>query len=314
MTVHQQQQIPAPPPTVTQQARHAFNLYRECVDAGLWARLVLERLPTGENIRFFSSPMAAAPAAARWQKNNPPRKRRRPNKKRTEKKKLWRQDRATRQAATYSGPQQPSAGHAERQRQQELPSSQQLLQMPSGSEPQLTAECGNTQQQQRQAAAAVLGTYAQIAACPPVPTPASAAATPEAAATASGSPAFSPRLTRAKKRRKQASPGDTAIVQLDGAHATPPSSPPEPPEPLSPEVVGVGSPTAPTPPPLHPPPWHVGSPTAPTCPSPDAVDATAVPPPSRRPVKSSLEICKHCKTRKHLPGQRACICCSSDGY
>ena len=96
MTVQQQQRTPAPSPSVSQQARHAFNLYRECVDAGLWARVVFEQLPAGETISFFSRPMAAAPAAARWQKRNPPRKSRGPNKKRAEKKKLWRQARATR--------------------------------------------------------------------------------------------------------------------------------------------------------------------------------------------------------------------------
>ena len=72
-------------PTVSILAHHAFNLYRECVGAGQWARVVIEQLPAGETISFFSRPMAAATAAATGHKKH---SKRQPNKKRLEKKKL----------------------------------------------------------------------------------------------------------------------------------------------------------------------------------------------------------------------------------
>ena len=81
---------------------------------------------------------------------------------------------------------------------------------------------------------------------------------------------------------------------------------------------GVGSPSAPTSPPLAPPPWHVGSPTAPTCP-PSYADAAQFPPPARQPVKIVAEknrmvICQVCNLKKHIPGQRCCIKCMSEGH
>ena len=218
MTV-KQQQTPARSPT--EQARLANCLYRQCVAAGQWAKISIEQRPDGEHISFFSRPSAAASTAARAQeKVGPRRRRRRPNQKRRLKKKLWMQSRdQLRQPARRTA----TPGRA------------------SG------------QQHQLQAVAAVLGTYAQIAACPRAPVPAATAAvTPEVAAIAAASPkqlgvtsapvatvavaatsgcspVISPRMTRSKKRRKELSPGDfDAFGQLDGADASPPTSPPEP--------------------------------------------------------------------------------------
>ena len=86
-------------------------------------------------------------------------------------------------------------------------------------------------------------TYAQVAAAPASP----AARVVAATADPTGSLVPSPRLTRAAKKRKQCSPGDvasTAFAQLDGADATPPSSPPEP---SSPEAVPLFAALAATP-------------------------------------------------------------------
>ena len=217
----QQQQTPARSPT--EQARLANCLYRQCVAAGLWAKISVEQRPDGEHISFFSRPSAAASTAARAQEEvGPRRRRRRPNQKRRLKKKLWMQSR-------------------------------DQLRQPS--RPTATPGRASGQQHQLQAVAAVLGTYAQIAACPRAPVPAATAAvTPEVAAiaaaaaspkqlgvtvapvatvavvaTSSCSPVISPRMTRSKKRRKELSPGDfDAVCQLDGADASPPTSPPEP--------------------------------------------------------------------------------------
>ena len=219
----QQQQTPARSPT--EQARLANCLYRQCIAAGLWAKISVEQRPDGEHISFFSRPSAAASTAARAQEEvGPRRRRRRPNQKRRLKKKLWMQSR-------------------------------DQLQQPS----RPTATPGRVSSQQHQlqlqAVAAVLGTYAQIAACPRAPVPAATAAvTPEVAAiaaaaaspkqlggtvapvetvavvaTSSCSLVISPRMTRSKKRRKELSPGDfDAVCQLDGANPSPPTSPPEP--------------------------------------------------------------------------------------
>ena len=86
----QQQQTPARSPT--EQARLANCLYRQCVAAGLWAKISVEQRPDGEHISFFSRPSAAASTAARAQEEvGPRRRRRRPNQKRRLKKKLWMQ-------------------------------------------------------------------------------------------------------------------------------------------------------------------------------------------------------------------------------
>jgi len=49
---------------VSIRARHAFDLYQECVQAGQWARLVLEQKQGGEHISFSRRPPAAAASAA----------------------------------------------------------------------------------------------------------------------------------------------------------------------------------------------------------------------------------------------------------
>ena len=88
----QQQQTPARSPT--EQARLANCLYRQCVAAGLWAKISVEQRPDGEHISFFSRPSAVASTAARAQEEvGPRRRRRRPNQKHRLKKKLWMQSR-----------------------------------------------------------------------------------------------------------------------------------------------------------------------------------------------------------------------------
>ena len=93
MTVKQrQQQQQTPARSLTEQARLANCLYRQCVAAGLWAKISVEQRPDGEHISFFSRPSAAASTAARAQEEvGPRRRRRRPNQKRRLKKKLWMQ-------------------------------------------------------------------------------------------------------------------------------------------------------------------------------------------------------------------------------
>ena len=94
------------------------------------------------------------------------------------------------------------------------------------------------------AAAADLGSYAHVAAraaskhclvAAAAPTAPAVSTTAVAAPSCSPAASSSPMLTRARKRRKQDSPGATsAVVQLDGAEQTPPSLPPVPSSPVSP--------------------------------------------------------------------------------
>ena len=56
LTTQQQQQQQTSHPTVSTLAHHAFNLYRECVGAGQWAKVVFEQRPEGEHITFFIRP------------------------------------------------------------------------------------------------------------------------------------------------------------------------------------------------------------------------------------------------------------------
>ena len=191
------------PPTDLQ--RHAYSLYRQCVAAGQWARFSVENHPDGQHISFACKPMAAAAAAACAAEGAA--RRRRPNQRRKERKQLWLRSR----------------------QQQSL--------------------------QAGVAAAADLGSYAHVAAraAPKRGAAAAAAPTAPAAPTATAavaapicSPASppSPMLTRARKRKKFYSPGAaSAVVQLDGAEQTPPSSPPEP---LSPVPSPLPSPASPT--------------------------------------------------------------------
>ena len=143
----QQQKEASAPHTVSAQARHAFNLYRECVSAGMWARLVIEQRPAGEYFSLSSRPLAAAPAAARDGKQ--PRKTRRPNKRRAEKKQLWQRSRGTFAAAASLGQQQQqNVAKTVRQRQHANASSQQLLS-------NATADCSSQLPQQAPVRAAL---------------------------------------------------------------------------------------------------------------------------------------------------------------
>jgi hypothetical protein len=197
------------------------------------------------------------------------------------------------------------------------------------------------QQQQLQAAgvaAAGLGSYAQAvaraasqrgaatAAAPTLP-----AAATEMVAAPSCSPAYSsPMLTRSRKRKKQSSPGAaSAVVQLDGAEQTPPSSPPEPLSPESPPRLAVFSASQADPdvPPVVPPcvgppvlvpgessardelrnvPSLSSSPANPPRPPPP-------PPPWSRflPTGGRLVICRSCLRNSHTPrlGYTQCSSC-----
>ena len=238
LTVRQQQQqqlTSASPPTDSQLARQAFSLYRQCMAAGQWARVNTEQRPDGEYITFSSRPWAAAPpAAARAQKEAPPGRTRRPNQRRLERKRLWLQSRG-----------QQQHGHAARaaRQQQQGPSCSQQLSCRS-------ADKSLRQQQQLQsvrAAATAKGTYAQAAAMAAIsvrglvagatasqgaeghaPEDQPATARAAVAATPGGGAAISPRMTRARKRKKLMSPRDTTVItQLDGEDWSPTSSIPE---------------------------------------------------------------------------------------
>ena len=237
----QQQQTTVAPPSPL--ARHALALYRQCVAAGQWARVVFEQHPTGESISFFSRPMAAAPAAAR--ETGKPRKQRRPNQKRRDKKALWKRARDQRQAAA-SG--QQLRGRADRQRQPAPASSQQLQQAPvraaaAARTRQPAAASSHSPQQQQQTAHR---TWAAM--------PAASATAIRLVSTVQSSPVISPSLYRA-------SSDSEVFSQLDGAVTSPqsspdqqpggvPESPPSPssePSPLSSEKAPL--PTTPPPPP-----------------------------------------------------------------
>ena len=219
----QQQQTTVEPPSPL--ARHALALYRQCVAAGQWARVVFEQHPTGESISFFSRPMAAAPAAAR--ETGKPRKQRRPNQKRRDKKALWKRACDQKQAAA-SG--QQLRGRADKQRQPVPASSQQLQQAPVRAAPaartrQPAAEGSRSPQQQQQTARR---TWAAI--------PAASATAIRLVSTVQSSPVIPPVL-------HLASSDSEVFVQLDGAGTSPRSSPdhhqplPPPPPPLPDRVV-----------------------------------------------------------------------------
>ena len=60
----QQDEPCSQPRAVSPRARQAFDLYQECIAAGLHARLVLEMKQGGERILFTCRPAAAATYAA----------------------------------------------------------------------------------------------------------------------------------------------------------------------------------------------------------------------------------------------------------
>ena len=247
--LRQQQLTPASPPTTSPLAHHALNLYRQCVAAGQWACLNVELVWGGECVTFSSRPWAAATAAARDISGpQPNRRKRRPNARRAERKKNWRQTRGSCAAAASSVQQQQHQTNADctaRQRQQGPSCCRQPLQ---GQAP-CDLSLGRQQQQAQpeMAAAPVACSYAEAAsrAVSPSRSAARAACAPEGAegpapevtpadaaiapvSSDSSCPVTSPRLTRARKRKKEMSPG---ISQLDGADLFPTS--PDPPSPCS---------------------------------------------------------------------------------
>ena len=316
LTTQQQQQQQTSRPTVSTLAHHAFNLYRECVGAGQWAKVVFEQRPEGEHITFFIRPptAAAAPPVAAAAKG---RRQRRPNKNRLEKLKLRRHLRSQQQQQKPAQQQQEKSSS----QPQQVLSRQQLKQVGSQlqaqslaglfsqqqpaaaartrrTEPQPAAASRSSWQQRQPAnvagkAPAAAGTYAAVAAAPQ-----SAAAmhsleqlpqvqpmdAPQATATASSSsPAIiSPRMTRAGKRKKALSPVDIAcIVQLDGTESSPPPSPE-----VAARSAGPPEPAGPPPPP----PW------------------------SKWFVKDTRTvICKYCQAGCHGLRFRSCSSCYDKG-
>ena len=234
MTAQQQQQTS--PPTVSTLAHHAFNLYRECVGAGQWAKVVFEQRPEGEHITFSSRPPSAAAASAAAAAKG--RRQRKPNKNRLEKLKLRRQLRSQQQKKPAQQQQEKSSSQPQQALSRQLlePCVSQLqAQSPAGlysqqqpaaaartrkKQPQSAATSSNSWQQQQQANAAVkalvsAGTYCTVAA-PPQP----AAAIHLSEQPPQVQPAAA-RETRATKKRKAACspsfpPDNSGIPQLDG--------------------------------------------------------------------------------------------------
>ena len=233
----QQDEPCSQPRAVSSRARQAFDLYQECVAAGLYARLVLEQKQGGERILFTCRPAAAASYAAVAGGQRRPAAggqhrpvaeaagghRRAHNARRAARKKRWRDLKRAATDATAA----------------------------------TVAEVGNASAAEPAAPAS------------PAPISAAVCATPgkrDAAArtpTTRTCPVVSPRVTRASKKRKEMSPPNSdCLQQLDGEVASPPESPPSrvgslsAPTQLLSVVCGVGSPSPPTPP-LPPPPWQV---------------------------------------------------------
>jgi DNA segregation ATPase FtsK/SpoIIIE, S-DNA-T family len=269
--------------TATELARHAFALHKQCVAAGQWARVSVEQRADGQHITFASRPMAAAPAAACAAANVA--RRRRPNQRRKEKKQLWLRSR----------------------QQQQLQAS-------------VAAAVGSGSYAQAAARAAFQRDIATAAA----PTVTAAASAAVAAPSCSPASSSSPMLTRARKRRKQSSPGAaSAIVQLDGAEQTPPSSPPEPFSLSSPRLAAYLSPDRPLVPaslavpavPLV----SDGSPAHIVQPVPDEPISPVLPPPPR-PLPSSYlpsfwneVICRSCLRNSHTLRFVQCRRCFAAG-
>ena len=339
MTTQQQQRIS--PTTVSTLAHHAFNLYRECVGAGQWARVVFEQRPEGEHITFFSRPPTAAATAAAAAKG---RRQRRPNKNRLEKLKLRRHLRSQQQQQKPAWQQQEkSSSQPQQAPSQQLlePTSSQLQaqppaglysqQQPAGAartrriEPQPTAASSSSRQQRQPVIAAVkapatTGTYAAVAAAPQPaaaiqrleqPPQVQLTDAPQATATASSSsPAvISPKMTRARKRKKALSPEDTAcIVQLDGMESSPPPSPDEP------RSLGLSGRTIPAvegSPPMGSLPTEVTA----QCAGPSEPVGPPPPPPwSKWFVKHARTvICKYCLAGCHGLSFRSCSSCYDKG-
>jgi hypothetical protein len=187
------------PRAVSPRARQAFDLYQECVAAGLCARLVLELKQGGERISFTCRPAAAATYAAvaggqrRPAAGGQPRlvaeaaggHRRAHNARRAARKRRWRGlKRAATDATAAVVAEAETASAAERT----APASSALITTPAGS---------------------VTPGKRDVASTPPT----------------RARPVISPRVTRARKKRKEMSPDSDCLEQLDGEVASPPASP-----------------------------------------------------------------------------------------
>jgi hypothetical protein len=179
-------------------ARQAFDLYQECVAAGLSARLVLEQKQGGERISFTCRPAAVATYAAVAGGQRHPAAggqhrlvadaagghRKAYNARRAERKRKWRvRKRAAIDATAVAAAEAVAA---------------------SAAEP--TAPVSSA------------------------PIPSAGSVTPDKLDTAStpptrARPVISPRMTRARKKRKEMSPDSDCLEQLDGEVASPPASP-----------------------------------------------------------------------------------------
>ena len=236
---------------------------------------------------------------------------------------MWRSSRAAGQAAVATVQQQPTPHLEERQRQQDISSSQQSGRVPVSQPPSQPAAGQNQSASIAAPATPGRSTYAAAVA---VANATVAASPPRLAAgnrpPANSSPAV---LTRAMKKRKAQSPADSVVIgQLDGAESSPPTSPASPAPSLLSES-GVGSPPAPTPPPLALPPGHVGSPSAPTCPTGDGgMGSPTAPMPPRGPpppppwskflpAYHGQVICKLCLQRSHGLRFQSCNPCFDKG-
>ena len=190
-TSHAVSHVLSPP-----RARQAFDLYQECVAAGLCARLVLEQKHGGERISFTYRPAAAATYAAvaggqrRSAAGGQPclvaeaagGHRRAHNARRAARKRRWRGlKRAATDATAGVIAEADTASAAERT----APASSALISTPAGSV---------------------------------TPGKQDAASTPPLRAR----PIISPRVTRARKKRKEMSPDSDCLEQLDGEVASPP--------------------------------------------------------------------------------------------
>ena len=320
---HQQLQLTASlPPADHALARHALDLYAQCVAAGQWACFNVERLRDGAAISFTSRPWAAATTAARVARqpgSDTGRRTRRPNERRRARKKKWRASRAASAVSAASAVGAASAGRAAsaaRQRQQgpsccpKSPPRQAPAPVGAG------ADYYPQQPLPEKTAAAASGSYAQAAAR--AVSPPSRRALTETAAEGAEGPApkgpeaepavvvssrpVTPPLTRARKRRKALSPGDSGdISQLDGAEASPPPSPRQPPP--APASPASGPRVAAS---VEVPQEQAG---------PDPPELTGAPPPPawspNLPSYWEQVICKFClKGRHNYSRFRSCLACS----
>ena len=106
-TQQQQQQQQCLGTCPTQLANHTFNLYRECVVAGQWARISIEQRPDGEHISLFCRPASAAAAGTAAAASRGKKRSKQPNQRRAAKQQLWRDKHSRRRDTATSQQQQP---------------------------------------------------------------------------------------------------------------------------------------------------------------------------------------------------------------